>query len=96
MELLNFSVSPTTRPAYSDAMDKTDRDREVRIDESQDTLHHARMDEHTADALMERATDLAYEAFGQATGDDHVEWAFQRLVINWRWGLGAAGVVTVH
>lgn len=54
------------------------------------------MDEHIADALMDQATDLAYDAFGEGTTDDHIEVAFERLVLHWRWGLGATGVTTVH
>lgn len=68
----------------------------MRIEETEAALHHAPMDEQVADALYERATDLAYAAFGQDTSDDHIEWAFQRLVMQWRWGAGAQGVVTVH
>lgn len=68
----------------------------MRIDESQATPHHARMDEHIAEALFERAVDLAYDTFGEQSTEDHAEWIYQRLVINWRWGLGVAGVVTVH
>lgn len=68
----------------------------MRIEETEAALHHAPMDEQVADALFERATDLAYQRFGEDTSDDHIEWAFQRLVGNWRWGLGAQGVVTVH
>lgn len=77
-------------------MDKKIRGREMRIEEADAGLHHAPMDETTCDALMERATDLAYLAFGQETTDDHIEWAYQRLVMHWRWGLPVAGVVTVH
>ena len=68
----------------------------MRIEEAQAALHTAPMTDEVADALYERATDLAYAAFGQDTSDDHIEWAYQRLVMHWRWGLGAAGVVTVH
>ena len=68
----------------------------MRIEEAESELHHAPMDEHVADALFERATDLAYQRFGEATSDDHIEWAYQRMVGNWQWGLGSEGVVTVH
>lgn len=77
-------------------MDKNNRDRKVRIDECQAGPHHVRMDEQTADDLFSDAVDLAYRAFGEAASDDHIEWAYQRLVIHWRWGLPMAGVVTVH
>lgn len=68
----------------------------MRIEKAPESLHHPQMDEQVADALFERATDLAYQRFGEETTDDHIEWAYQRLVGNWRWGLGAQGVVTVH
>ena len=68
----------------------------MRIEESHNPLHHVAMDENVADALFDRATDLAYRAFGENTTDDHIEWAYQRLVMQWRWGVGSAGVVTVH
>lgn len=68
----------------------------MRIEESHAALHHVAMDENVADALFNRATDLTYRAFGEDTTDEHIEWAYQRLVGNWRWGLGGEGVVTVH
>lgn len=77
-------------------MDKKNRDRKLRIEQTQVALHHPEMDEYTADALLERATSLTYRAFGDDTTDDHIEWTFQRMVSNWRWGLSDFGVVTVH
>lgn len=68
----------------------------MRIEEPTSASQHAPMDEHIADALFERAVDLAYDAFGEQSTEDHAEWIYQRLVIHWRWGLGAVGVVTVH
>lgn len=68
----------------------------MRIEEGARAPHTAPMTDEVADALYERATDLAYQRFGQDTSDDHIEWAFQRLVMQWRWGAGAQGVVTVH
>lgn len=68
----------------------------MRIQKSDATLHTPPMDETVADALMERAADLAYRAFGEESSDDHIEWAYRRLVMHWRWGLGNGGVVTVH
>ena len=68
----------------------------MRIEETEAAPHHAPMDEQVADALFNRATDLTYQAFGEDTTDDHIECAYQRLVGNWRWGLGGEGVVTVH
>jgi len=72
-------------------------DREkMRIEEAHAALHHVPMDEKTCDELFERAADMAYDAFGRDTSDDHIEWAYRRVVMNWRWGLSAAGAVTVH
>lgn len=68
----------------------------MRIEEIDATLHTPPMDETVADALMDRAADLAYRAFGEETSDDHIEWVYQRLVINWRWGLSVSGATTIH
>lgn len=68
----------------------------MRIEEADSELHHAPMDEHVADALYERATDLAYAAFGQDTSDDHIDAVYERVVVNWLWGAGVDGAVTVH
>lgn len=68
----------------------------MRIEETEAALQHAPMDEQVADALFERATDLAYQHFGQDTTDDHIEAVYHRLVLNHQWGAGDAGAVTVH
>ena len=68
----------------------------MRIEETEAALHHAPMDEQVADALFERATDLAYNAFGQDTSDDHIDVVYERVVVNWLWGAGVDGAVTVH
>ena len=68
----------------------------MRIEETEAALHHAPMDEQVADALFERATDLAYNAFGQDTSDDHIDAVYERVVVNWLWGAGVDGAVTVH
>lgn len=54
------------------------------------------LSEHTLTGLFDQALDLAYERFGEGTTDDHVEAVCDRLVLNWQWGLDAAGAVTVH
>lgn len=77
-------------------MDKKNREREMRIQEAGEASHNPAMDEHIADALFHRATDLAYRRFGEATTDDHIEAAYERVVYNWQRGLGDAGVVTLH
>lgn len=61
-----------------------------------DALHHSSMTEEIAQELFDQAVDLAYRAFDDQTTDDHIEWAYQRLVVNWQWGLGHDGAVTVH
>lgn len=68
----------------------------MRIEETSGASHNPPMDEYVADALFERATDLAYRRFGEETTDDHIEAAYERVLFNWRRGLGDAGVVTVH
>ena len=68
----------------------------MRIEEVVKAPHTAPMTDEVADALYARATDLAYNAFGQDTSDDHIEAVFERLVMQWRWGAGVDGAVTVH
>lgn len=68
----------------------------MRIEEVVKAPHHAPMTDEVADALYERATDLAYAAFGQDTSDDHIDTVYERVVVNWLWGAGVDGAVTVH
>ena len=68
----------------------------VRMEEIETLVHQGVIDERTADDLFDTAADLTYTAFGPDASDHHIEWAFQRLVMQWRWGAGAQGVVTVH
>lgn len=68
----------------------------MRIEGTEAALHYPQMDEQIADALFERATDLAYAAFGQDTSDDHIDAVYERVVVNWLWGAGVDGAVTVH
>lgn len=68
----------------------------MRIEEGARAPHTAPMTDEVADALYERATDLAYAAFGQDTSDDHIDAVYERVVVNWLWGAGVDGVVTVH
>jgi hypothetical protein len=75
-------------------MDKTNA-REIRIDPASEAANNGCMSEETADALFARATDLAYQAFEDAT-DDHIETIYHRIVFNHRCGAGEAGAVTVH
>ena len=77
-------------------MDNFIRDREMRLGKALVARHARHMDQDTADDLLEHATDMAYEAFGDAASDEHIEWAFQRLVMHWRWGLPSFDVMTVH
>jgi len=81
---------------YSGAMNKKKMDREMQIEEFEAALNTPPMAEEVADALFDRAVDLAHHHFGKATTDDHIEWAYQQLVGNWQWGRGEAGVGTVH
>lgn len=81
---------------YIGAMGQTGDREKMRIEITGAEPHRVVMDEITADRMFERAADLAYEAFGMDTSDDHIEWAYRRVVMNWRWGLSAAGAVTVH
>lgn len=52
--------------------------------------------ESTLADLFDKAVDLTYLRFGPGATDDHVEAVCDRLVLNWQWGLDAAGAVTVH
>ena len=56
----------------------------------------ARMDTHTRMELMDRAEELAFEAFGQDADVEHVKAVFDALARRWLSGLPADGVVTVH
>src|SRR5690606_30252017 len=78
---------------YSGPMNKKKGDRKMRIATSAKLGHHPGMTERSRDALFERATDLAYRAFDDAT-DDHIEGVYERLLLNHHWGLGDAGAVT--
>lgn len=68
----------------------------MRTDKLTAPRQHEHMSEALADALFDRAVDLAYEAFGDGTTDDHVETVFARLAMQWHWGAGVAGATTVH
>lgn len=68
----------------------------MRIETTGALPHTAPMTDEVADALYERATALAYNAFGQDTSDDHIDTVYERVVVNWLWGAGVAGAVTVH
>lgn len=54
------------------------------------------MDEMTKEELMDDAAQLVFATFGDHATDEHIEWAYQRLELHWRWGLPMAGIVTVH
>lgn len=58
---------------------------------------NAAMDEHIYIdmALRDEATDLARQAF-ELPSEGHVECIQARLAINRQWGLGYAGVTTIH
>ena len=68
----------------------------MRIEEVVKAPHTAPMTDEVADALYERAAALAYNAFGQDTSDDHIDTVYERVVVNWLWGAGVDGAVTVH
>lgn len=66
------------------------------MDAHQDVGDTAAMDKETRHELMDEAEALAIEAFGPHAECEHIEAVFERLVMHWRWGLPADGVVTVH
>lgn len=53
------------------------------------------MYENQIDALVEEAVALAACAFENPT-DGHIDCIFERLAINFVWGLGPDGAVTIH
>ncbi|MGB3290963.1 MAG: hypothetical protein WBA83_16950 [Burkholderiaceae bacterium] len=75
-------------------MDKPDN-RKMRIAAALPQDHNPGMSEEICNALFERAADLAYDSFDDVT-DDHIEAVYHRLMLNHQWGVGEAGVVTVH
>lgn len=75
-------------------MDKVNN-RKIRIPAALPPNDNAGMSEEIADALFDRAVDLAYKTFDDPT-DDHIETVYHRLVLNHQWGVGEAGAVTVH
>jgi len=53
------------------------------------------MDKETVEMLFHQAIDLAYQHFKDPT-DDHIETVFDRLALNYKWGIGNDGCVTIH
>lgn len=53
------------------------------------------MFENQVEELVEEAISLAFSAFDEPS-DGHIDCIFERLSINFLWGLGDAGVTTVH
>ena len=53
------------------------------------------MSQEILNYLYDEAVDLAFRHFEDPT-DEHIDWIRERLILNWSWGLGFAGAVTVH